>query len=78
MSKQKAPYISKAVDNPAQPNSGKWFKKDMPGKTLVFGLQPEMPWHKLCRCGHGKASHKPGGCIECKCIKFREKRGNDG
>jgi len=70
--KQKAPYISRAVDNPDQPNSGKWFKKDMPGKPLIFGRQPEMPWHVLCACGHGKRSHKPGGCIECECGEFHE------
>jgi hypothetical protein len=47
--KQVAPYISKAVENPTQPNSGKWFKKDMPGKPIVFGQMPEMPWKKKKR-----------------------------
>jgi len=67
----KAPYVSTAVENPDRKDGGKWYKYKPPGKTLVFGLQPEMPWHKLCRCGHGKKSHRHDGCIECKCVKFR-------
>jgi hypothetical protein len=75
----KAPYQSKAVDNPDQPNSGKWFKKHVPFKPLVFGHSPEMPWHELCQdCGHGRQSHKPGGCIECvTCPEFRGKDKRD-
>lgn len=66
----KAPYISKAVDNPDQPNSGKWFKKHIPFKPLVFGEMPEMPWHK-CVCKHRADQHTEGGCDRCKCGEFK-------
>ena len=51
----KAPYISKAVENPDQPNSGKWFKKHVPFKPVVFGQMPEMPWKKKKRKRKPKA-----------------------
>ena len=66
----KAPYVSTAVNNPDRKDGGKWYKYRPPGKTLVFGEMPEMPWHK-CVCGHRADEHTEGGCDKCKCDEFK-------
>ena len=56
---------------------GKMYQYKPPGKTLVFGRQPTMPWHKVCICGHGEKSHNLKWCLECDCEEFKEAGKND-
>ena len=65
----KAPYVSTAVENPHRKDGGKWYKYKPPGKTLVFGEMPEMPWH-LCMCGHRADKHTTH-CNKCGCKEFK-------